>query len=51
VVGQLGDVQQAFEVFLELDEHAEVGDLGDLAADDHARLVVAGDGLEPRGPR
>jgi hypothetical protein len=31
VVGELGDVQQALEVVLELDEDAEVGDLGDLA--------------------
>jgi hypothetical protein len=33
VVGQLGDVQQAFEVRLELDEDAEVGDLRDRARD------------------
>jgi hypothetical protein len=48
VVGELGDVQQALEIVFELDEDAEVGDLGDLAADDHAGLVGAGDGLDPR---
>src|SRR5262245_3750524 len=47
VVGQLADVQQAFEIRFELDEHAEVRDLGDLAADDHARLVAFGDGAVP----
>ena len=31
VVGQLGDVQQPFQARLQLDEHAEVGELGDLA--------------------
>ena len=41
VVGQLGDVQQAFQAVLQLDEHAEVGDLRDLAVDDLAGLVVA----------
>jgi hypothetical protein len=40
-------VQQTLEVLLELDEDAEVGDLGDGAADDHAGLVVLGDGVEP----
>jgi hypothetical protein len=39
---ELGDVEQALEVVLELDEDAEVGDLGDLAADDHAGLVAPG---------
>jgi hypothetical protein len=48
VVGELGDVQQALELGLELDEDAEVGDLGDLATDDHAGLVALGDGPEPR---
>ena len=43
VVGQLGDVQQAFQARLEPDEDAEVGQLGDLALDDVARLVPAGD--------
>ena len=48
MVGQLGDVQQAFEARLELDEDAEVGELGDLALDDVARLVAAGDVGLPR---
>src|SRR5579884_314019 len=47
-VGELGDVQQPFEARLEFDEDAEVGDLGDFAFDDHARLVVGRDGVEPR---
>ena len=48
VVGQLGDVQQAFQARLELDEDAEVGQLGDLALDDVAGLVAAGDVGLPR---
>ena len=42
------DVQQAFEARLEFHEHAEVGDLGDLALDDHARAVVGRDDRRPR---
>ena len=48
VVGQLGDVQQAFQARLQLDEDAEVGELGDLALDDVAGLVAAGDVGLPR---
>jgi hypothetical protein len=33
---------------LELDEHAEVGDLGHLAVDDHARLGTRRGWPEPR---
>ena len=51
VVGQLGDVQQAFQAGLQLDEDAEVGDLGDLALDDLAGLVAAGDVGLPTGRR
>ncbi len=48
VIGELADVQETFEAGFEFDEDAEVGDLGDLALDDHAGLVVGGDGVEPR---
>ena len=48
VVGQLGDVQQALQARLQLDEHAEVGELRDLALHDLARLVAAGDVAFPR---
>ena len=48
VVGQLGHVQQALQFRLQLDEDAEVGDLGDLAADHHAGLIAFGNGPEPR---
>ncbi len=47
VIGEFADVQQAFEAGFEFDEDAEVGDLGDFALDDHAGLVVGGDGMEP----
>ena len=47
VVGQLGDVQQAFQARLQLDEDAEVGELRDLALDDLAR---AGSGPGCRSP-
>ena len=48
VVGQLRDVQEALQARLELDEDAEVGELGDLALDHVARLVAAGDVGLPR---
>ena len=41
-------MQQAFQARLQLDEDAEVGDLGDLALDDLPGQVVVGDGLQPR---
>ena len=47
VVSQFGDVQQAFQIVFQFDEHAEVGDLGDLALHDHARLIVGRDGFCP----
>ena len=47
VVGQLGDVQQAFQARLQLDEDAEVGELGDLALLDRRR---AGSGRGCRLP-
>ena len=43
VVGQFGDVQQALQPGLQLDEDAEVGELGDLALLDLPRLVAPGD--------
>src|SRR5262249_39163203 len=43
VVGQLGDVQQAFQAGLQLDEDAEVGELGHLALLGLAGLVTTGD--------
>ena len=48
VVGQLGDVQQAFQARLQLDEDAEVGELRDLALLDLAGVVAAGDVALPR---
>ena len=51
VVGQLGDVEQALEARLELDEDAEVGQLGDLPLDDVARLVAARGCRSPTGRR
>ena len=45
------DVQQAFQVRLQLDEDAEVGDLGDLALDDLPGQVVLGDRRAATGPR
>ena len=48
LVGELGDVQQTLEAFLELDEDTEVGDLRDRSANDHARTVGVGDRFEPR---
>ena len=47
VVGQLGDVQQPFQARLQLDEDAEVGELGDLALLD---LAAACSGRECRLP-
>src|SRR5262249_24587170 len=43
VVGQLGDVHQALQAGLQLDEDAEVGQLGDLALLDLAGAVATGD--------
>src|SRR5262249_7538655 len=43
VVGQLADVQEALKARLQLDEDAEVGELGDLALLDLAGAIAAGD--------
>src|SRR5262249_3349021 len=48
VVGQLRDVQQPFQPRLQLDEHAEVRQLGYLALLDLVGLVTAGDVALPR---
>src|SRR5262249_3152135 len=48
VVGQLADVQQALQTGLQLDEDAEVGELGDLALLDLTGAVTAGDVALPR---
>ena len=48
VVGQLGDVQQAFQAVFQPDEDAEVGDLGDRAVDQLAGLVLVGNVAVPR---
>ena len=46
LVGDFGDMEQAFQPRFEFHEDAEVGDLRDMALDDHARPVVGGnDGL------
>ena len=50
MVGQLGDVQQTFKAGLKLDEHAEVGELRDLAGDGVAGAVALGDIRLPRSP-
>ena len=41
--GQVGDVDQALDALLQLDEGAEVGQRGDLAGDLVAGLVLLGD--------
>src|SRR5438552_11715403 len=43
VIGKLRDVEQAFQARLQLDENAEVGQLGDLALLDFTGVIVAGD--------
>src|SRR5688500_9027885 len=43
LVADLADVQQALQPRLQLHEDAEVGDLRDVAANDHARAVVGRD--------
>ena len=43
VVGQFADVQQAFQAWFQLDEYAEVGELGDFALDGVARFVAIWD--------
>ena len=48
VVSQLGDVQQTFEALLQLDEDAEVGDLGDRSRDAVADVVARRDVALPR---
>src|SRR5690606_5933177 len=56
-LGQLGDVHQALDALLDADERAERNQLGDLAGDDLADLVRAGEllpgvflgGLEGQG--
>src|SRR5262249_22969698 len=45
VVGDLGDVDQALDALLELDEGAEVEDLEDLAVDDLADRIVVRDAI------
>ena len=41
-------MQKTFKFFLQLDEHAEVGDLGDVALDDLTWQIVLGDASQPR---
>src|SRR5262249_29973431 len=48
VVGQFRDMQQALQPRLQFDEHAEVGQLRDLALLDVAGVVAAGDVAFPR---
>src|SRR5688500_15673880 len=48
LVADLADVQQAFEPRLQLDEHAEVGDLRHRPVHDHAGAVVLRDHRHPR---
>ena len=48
LVGKLRDVQQALKIILEFNEDTEVGDLGDLAFDDHAGAIRGWDGFDPR---
>src|SRR5262245_51108476 len=48
VVGQLRDVQQSFQPLFQLDKDAEVGELGDLALLDVARMVACRDVAFPR---
>ena len=48
VVGQLRNVQQAFQAVFQADENAEIGQLGDGAGDDLAGLVLARDVGRPR---
>ena len=47
LVGQFGDVDQAFEARLQLDERAEIGRARHLAGDDHVGGVAFLD-LRPR---
>ena len=44
---ELRDMEEPFETIFESDEHAEVGDLGDLALDHLTRLILAGDIVRP----
>ena len=44
-VGQLGDMHEAFDAVFDGDEDTELNDLGDLALDDLARNVGAGEAL------
>ena len=46
-VGQLGDMHEAFDAVFDGDEDTELNDLGDLALDDLARKVGAGEELLP----
>src|SRR5262249_9912846 len=48
VVSQFRDVQEALESGLQLDEDAEVGELGDLALLEIAGVIAAGDVAFPR---
>src|SRR6266545_2981389 len=48
VIGEFGDVQEALQTRLQLDEDAEVGELGHLARLDVARMVTAGNVALPR---
>ena len=40
LIGQLGNVQQAFEFVFQFNKHTKVCDLGDLAFDAAARTVL-----------
>ena len=44
-VGQLGDMHEAFDAVFDGDEDTELNDLGDLALDNLARNVGAGEAL------
>ena len=48
VISQLGDVQEPFQTLLELDEHAEVGDLRDGPRDAVTNVVTRRDIARPR---
>ena len=45
---QFADMQKAFEALFQFDEHAEIGNLGHLAANDLPGQVVRGDHSQPR---
>ncbi len=47
MIGQFGDVQQAFEAVFQSDEDAEVRDLGNSTLNELPWLVLLGNGADP----